>query len=344
MPHPLPIRLELSVADKDFASGLLLELIDALRRTREGELFALEASERVDEDLDRWSRLTGNAIVDRRQGSRGIRYVIRNGRSPREGGDRPLGSRLWLYTNFDCNLACDYCCVRSSPTASRLELGLDRVRRIAEQAPTIGVREMFLTGGEPFLLPDIDAMVRACAEAAPTTILTNAMLFRGKRLEALRSLPREGVILQVSLDSPDAMLHDLHRGSGTWERAWAGVMTARAEGFRVRLAATVDSDEAANAFEAFLERENVAAADRVIRRVALRGLARSGVAVSRSDLVPEMTITAKGVFWHPVGADDDDLLVSREIFPLETALSVMRRAVEHEEQFSTRVASIFHCA
>ncbi len=25
------------------------------------------------------------------------------------------GSRLWIYTNVDCNLACDYCCVRSSP-------------------------------------------------------------------------------------------------------------------------------------------------------------------------------------------------------------------------------------
>jgi len=25
------------------------------------------------------------------------------------------GYRLWIYTNFHCNLACDYCCVESSP-------------------------------------------------------------------------------------------------------------------------------------------------------------------------------------------------------------------------------------
>ncbi len=33
-------------------------------------------------------------------------------------GAAPLGSRLWLYTNFDCNLACDYCSAGSSPRAA----------------------------------------------------------------------------------------------------------------------------------------------------------------------------------------------------------------------------------
>ncbi len=57
------------------------------------------------------------------------RWLIRCGEAPANGdADRPVGSRLWLYTNFDCNLHCDYCCVRSSPKAPRRELGLARVR------------------------------------------------------------------------------------------------------------------------------------------------------------------------------------------------------------------------
>ena len=48
--------------------------------------------------------------------------------------DRAVGSPLWLYTNFDCNLQCAYCCVRSSPKAPRRPLGLERVRRIAERS------------------------------------------------------------------------------------------------------------------------------------------------------------------------------------------------------------------
>ena len=151
---------------------------------------------------------------------------------------RPLGSRVWLYTNFDCNLRCDYCCVRSSPVAPRRELGLARIQRITREAVPLGVREFFVTGGEPFLLPDIADILCACAAAAPTTVLTNGMLFRGLRLQSLRALPRDRVVVQISLDSPGPELHDSHRGAGAWARAWEGVQIAREEGFRVRLAAT----------------------------------------------------------------------------------------------------------
>jgi molybdenum cofactor biosynthesis enzyme MoaA len=47
-----------------------------------------------------------------------------------------------------------------------------------------------VTGGEPFLLRDIGRILAACAAAAPTTVLTNGMLFAGRRLETLLSLPR----------------------------------------------------------------------------------------------------------------------------------------------------------
>ena len=94
-------------------------------------------------------------------------------------------------------------------------------------------------------------------------------------------------------------------------RSRAGIQLARALGFRVRLAATVSSDDEAEEFRQFLDAEKVAEEDRVIRRIALRGAASEGVAVTRTDLVPEVTITAEGVYWHPVGAEDNDLLVTR---------------------------------
>ena len=117
------------------------------------------------------------------------------------------------------------------------------MRRIAIEAAELGVSEIFVTGGEPFMLADIGDILAACAAAAPTTVLTNGMLFAGRRLETLRSLPRERVTLQISLDSPTPERHDRHRGKGTWARAWKGIERARAEGFRVRLAATVSNDD-----------------------------------------------------------------------------------------------------
>jgi hypothetical protein len=259
-------------------------------------------------------------------------------------GARPIGSRLWLYSNFDCNLACDYCCVRSSPEAEPRALALHDIRRAAGEAGAAGVLELFVTGGEPFLRADIAEVLLACADALPTTVLTNGLLFLGKRRLALRGLPRDRIVFQISLDSPGPALHDQHRGRGTWEKARAGIAIARDEGFRVRLACTVSDAPAEEAFRAFVEREAIAEEDCVLRRVALRGFADEGEALSRADLVPEVTLTATGVYWHPVGATDQDFLVTTERFPLSAAIQKVRTAFEEERRFATTLASVFRCA
>lgn len=343
----LPARVDIDAGTRTFAGGLLLDLVAALRETAAGELVGLTSAEpsAIETDLDAWSRVTGHAIVAKTIEHGRTRWVIRHGAvGPADGNDRPLGERLWLYVNFDCNLQCDYCCVRSSPGAARRALGIDAVRRIAAEAPALGVRAFFVTGGEPFLLPDLDAVVLTLAAAAPVTLLTNGMLFRGSRRTLLDRMPRDRVTLQISLDSPTPDLHDAHRGAGSWQRAVEGVEIARGEGFRVRLAATVATDEDERAFREFLDRLAVAPADRLVRRIALRGFAAAGVALGRSDLVPEITITTDGVYWHPVGAEDDDLMVRREIFPLAEAFEAVRQSLAHERAHHNRLASVFHCA
>jgi len=339
-------NIELDVGRKTFASGLLTELIAALRQSRPGDLVAVVGDEQsIGPELETWSRFTGNPLLEAKAENGRTRWVFRCGAVPASAEERrPVGSRLWLYTNFDCNLHCDYCCVRSSPTAPRRELGLERVRRIAREAAELGVQEIFVTGGEPFLLEDIGDILLACSTAAPTTVLTNGMLFAGRRLESLRPLPRDRIVLQISLDSPTADLHDLHRGPGTWTRTREGIQRARTLGFRVRLAATVSTDVEADQFRHFLDQEEIAPEDRVIRRIALRGAATDGVALSRSDLVPEVTITAEGVYWHPVGAEDADLLVTRDIFPLSESFAAVRHAFEREGEHANKLARIFNCA
>src|SRR5580698_5906463 len=198
--------VHLDIGDKTFASGLLPELIAVLRRCRPGDLVAVVGDDgSIRPELETWCRFTGNSLLEATIEQGRPRWVFRCGavpapaRAPAE-DNRPVGSRLWLYTNFDCNLHCDYCCVRSSPTTPRRKLGLARVQRIAREAAGLGVTEIFVTGGEPFLLEDIGDILLACAAAAPTTVLTNGMLFAGRRLENLRALPSERIVLQISLD------------------------------------------------------------------------------------------------------------------------------------------------
>jgi hypothetical protein len=343
---PMKANVELDVGRRTFASGLLPELIAVLRGSRLGDLVAITgAGESIGSELETWCRFTGNPLVESTVEQGRARWVIRCGAVPVPSeSNRPVGSRLWLYTNFDCNLSCDYCCVRSSPIAPRRELGLERVQRMTREAAELGVREIFVTGGEPFLLANIGEILAACAAAAPTTVLTNGMLFTGRRIESLRALPRDRIVLQISLDSGTPDRHDLHRGPGTWARTREGIQRARAQGFRVRLAATVSTDAEAEDFRQFLDEEQIGAEDRVIRRIALRGSATEGVALARADLVPEVTITAEGVYWHPVGAEDADLLVTPDIFPLAEAFAAVRRAFDRENEHSHRLAQIFNCA
>lgn len=82
-----------------------------------------------DRDLaERWCANTGNTLVRADVDQTGVgTLVVRRGHPPDPasvlGPDRLPGVRLWLYTNFHCNLCCDYCCVSSSPSTPHRELG-----------------------------------------------------------------------------------------------------------------------------------------------------------------------------------------------------------------------------
>jgi molybdenum cofactor biosynthesis enzyme MoaA len=298
------------------------------------------------ETVAAWCHRTGNELVEVRDNV----ATVRRGRSPDplaelEPGQLP-GTRLWIYTNFDCNLACDYCCARSSPHTPRRALGIDRVRRLATEALDAGVTELILTGGEPFLLPDIDDLVAACTAVLPTTLLTNGMLFRGRRLDSLRRMDRTRLAVQISLDSATPDLHDRHRGRGSWDRAVAGIRIAHAEGFRVRVAATLPPEQTSqlDPFHTFLDSLGIAREDQVIRALAHRGVAEHGLELTIESLIPEVTITAEGVYWHPVSADHPDQLVTHDLFPLQAAITeVRRRFIEHRTR-ATAAAQWFPCA
>ena len=64
-----------------------------------------------------------------------------------------LSWKLWIYTNYDCNLRCTYCVAKSSPNAPRRAIGLNNVRQLVDEALALGFDHVFFTGGEPFLLP-----------------------------------------------------------------------------------------------------------------------------------------------------------------------------------------------
>ena len=165
-------------------------------------------------------------------------------RSPYEGRSshiRPEGLReLWLHTNNSCNLACSHCLVNSGPGEAPGLPG-ETFRRILSDAIALGVERFYVTGGEPFLRPDIYELIRWITEknGKELILLTNATLFRGPRGGELDSLSRELVKLQVSVDGARPETNDPIRGAGTFEKAMEGMRLLAGLGFEVSLTTVV---------------------------------------------------------------------------------------------------------
>src|SRR4051794_26295502 len=154
-------------------------------------------------------------------------------------GSPVFPARLWVYTNFDCNLACDYCAVASSPLARPRRLGLSRFRALVDRAVGGGLTGLYGTGGPAVVERDIAAMLEYASERLTTVCLTNAMLFTGRRRSELARLAGlDRLVLQSSVDGARAETHDRHRGAGSWARAMEGVALACSLGLPVRVAMT----------------------------------------------------------------------------------------------------------
>lgn len=238
-------------------------------------------------------------------------------------------TKLWIYTNYDCNLRCSYCVAESSPQAARRALSPAEVRQLVDEAAALGFDQLYFTGGEPFLLAEIYALLDYAVQRLPVTVLTNAMLLRGRRLEQLRSLPRQNLTVQVSLDGASPAQHDLYRGPGSWARTVAGLQGLLEHGFRVRIATTLTPVSQAAVAElcAFHQGLGIPEDDHLLRPLARRGFSQAGVEVCKQTLAPELTVCQDGVYWHPLSTDPD-MLVRPAIFPLAEAVSQARAELQ----------------
>lgn len=277
---------------------------------------------------------------------------------PAAGDERPViplfgsdyfPSRLWIYTNFHCNLRCDYCAVASSPRARPRTLSAEAFGDLVQEAVAEDFAELYLTGGEPFLHPDIIDLLDTASSALPTVVLTNAMLAGTRRLSRLADLTGRRLVIQTSLDGARPETHDAHRGRGSFVRTLDGIRHLIDIGFppRVALTETPENTGEIGAVASLLAGLGLRPANFAVRPLLRRGFSETGQEIGEDSSIPELTVSAGGLHWHPAGADTATS-PDMHLAPAGTPLAEGKRIIT-EQFFAARLADgslplPIHCA
>src|SRR5580704_15365776 len=125
---------------------------------------------------------------------------------------------LWFNTGTLCNLACQNCYIESSPKNDRLSyLSTGEAARYLDEIEELGLGTELIgfTGGEPFMNPDLPAMLEdVLSRGLDASVLTNAMKPMHKVKPALLALHErygDRLTIRVSIDHYGRAVHELER-------------------------------------------------------------------------------------------------------------------------------------
>jgi uncharacterized Fe-S cluster-containing radical SAM superfamily protein len=164
---------------------------------------------------------------------------------------------LWFNTGTLCNLTCRNCYIESSPRNDRLgyltraEVATYLDEIIRDRLPT---RLIGFTGGEPFMNPDLPAMLDdVLSRGLQALVLTNAMKPMRKCRDQLLSLHQaygDRLTIRVSLDHFDPAIHEQERGRRSWAPTLDGLIWLARSGLRIDVAGRRFTGEAEDAVRA----------------------------------------------------------------------------------------------
>ncbi len=149
---------------------------------------------------------------------------------------------LHLHLLDRCNLRCDHCYLDAGGDGCR-SLPLDVVLRCLGETESLGIRTVFLSGGEPFLYRDLDAVL-ASLPCRPfhAAVCTNGTRIGPAEATAVKAA---GAGAQVSIDG-DELYHDAFRGvPGAFRAAARGIRELVTAGVSVSVVTTICRDNLA---------------------------------------------------------------------------------------------------
>lgn len=150
---------------------------------------------------------------------------------------------LWFNSGTLCNLACINCYIESTPQNDALVyLTLADVTTYLDEIAIEGylTKEIGITGGEPFMNPDIIPIMTQCLDRGfSLLVLSNAMrpmMKCKKELLELKHKYGDALTIRVSVDHFKPELHEEERGARSWQPMMLGLKWLSDGGFNTTIA------------------------------------------------------------------------------------------------------------
>ncbi|MDX6390153.1 MAG: hypothetical protein QOJ73_1216 [Streptosporangiaceae bacterium] len=140
----------------------------------------------------------------------------------------------------NCNHACTYCHPMEDGKWGGELLSADQVGDVLRASDEAGVLEVLLTGGEITMHPEFGGIMDQTRDLERTAVamVTNATLISPGVVKAIH---RSSVTrICVSLDGPDAAMHDSRRGRGRFAKALEGLHVLQETGKPVTVISVLD--------------------------------------------------------------------------------------------------------
>jgi len=138
-----------------------------------------------------------------------------------------------------CNLRCAYCSHFSGPGDVNADLPREEWLQFFNESGRLNVMNITLSGGEPFLRPDLQDIIMAIvANRMRFSILSNGTLIDDEMAAFLKATGRCDHV-QVSIDGAIDSTHDACRGEGNFMKAIRGVKALQANHVPVAVRVTI---------------------------------------------------------------------------------------------------------
>jgi pyrroloquinoline quinone biosynthesis protein E len=144
----------------------------------------------------------------------------------------PLG--LLLELTYRCPLHCPYCSNPMNLAKASDELTLEEWRHVLAEARALGALQVHLSGGEPLLRRDLEAIVtEARALGYYSNLITSGLGLTPIRAERLQEAGIDHV--QISLQAADAVTSDRLAGTPSYRQKLAAAQTIKRLGLPLTL-------------------------------------------------------------------------------------------------------------